>query len=459
MGVRVKGGIARSYYLEVAAAGCNELICVMPRDTQEGRVIELSEHRFRAKSNQPVRFPLFSSATRLGDEAGQVLQDQEALTEMPPLHTFLRYGKGKQRDLEVAVSAVLNEVGTLDIWCETTDGQHRYPLSFDLRAQASSESAGPDLLLPAHRVEAACDVVRRGFADVNQLPKLTNQLEKRLGVRRDKWGAALLRSLADVSISQAGLRLRTPKHEARWLNLTGFCLRPGFGAPADDWRIKEMWKLWHSGPHANQTQVLTEWWICWRRISGGLRAGHQQQIANILLRDLIPRKGSALGPRKAPAQVAAEMWRCLGALERLPASAKLEVLEAMLQSERKLQGHHFWVIARLGARRLMYGPADTVVPAFKVEPLLPRLFERVESMGRRRPALLALASVCRLCGIRDLDLNEEIRRRAAEKLTAENAAPQWQNQLFEVQAETSEYREEVLGDTLPLGLSLEQDSA
>ena len=34
--------------------------------------------------------------------------------------------------------AMLAEIGALELWLTTVDGQHRYPLSFDLRASASS---------------------------------------------------------------------------------------------------------------------------------------------------------------------------------------------------------------------------------------------------------------------------------------------------------------------------------
>ena len=32
-------------------------------------------------------------------------------------------------------------------------------------------------------------------------------------------------------------------HEARWLNLLGFGLRPGYGLAVDDWRVAETWRL------------------------------------------------------------------------------------------------------------------------------------------------------------------------------------------------------------------------
>ena len=31
--------------------------------------------------------------------------------------------------------------------------------------------------------------------------------------------------------------------ENRWWNLAGFLMRPGFGYPLDDFRMKELWKM------------------------------------------------------------------------------------------------------------------------------------------------------------------------------------------------------------------------
>ena len=72
----------------------------------------------------------------------------------------------------------------------------------------------------------------------------------------------------------AGAARRAPPsqaHEARWLNLCGFLLRPGFGHALDEWRIQQLWKLYSQGlrfPRAAQCRV--EWWGLWKRIAGGL---------------------------------------------------------------------------------------------------------------------------------------------------------------------------------------------
>ena len=60
----------------------------------------------------------------------------------------------------------------------------------------------------------------------------------------------------------------------RWLNLAGFCLRPGYGLAVDDWRVAQMWRLFpREVVHDRNELVRAEWWILWRRVAGGLSAG------------------------------------------------------------------------------------------------------------------------------------------------------------------------------------------
>ena len=37
----------------------------------------------------------------------------------------------------------------------------------------------------------------------------------------------------------------TADHKQRWLNLAGFLLRPGTGAPLDAWRARVMWGVFN----------------------------------------------------------------------------------------------------------------------------------------------------------------------------------------------------------------------
>ncbi len=453
-GVRVKGGIARAYYLEVGTGQDSRLICVMPRDTQEGVVRELSDLTFDLATNQPVRFPLAASTTRLHDQLGDRVEPSDEILPLPPLHTVIPHGKGSSRSLSVRLSTRLEEVGTLAVWCASLDGRHRYPLSFDLRGSAES-SDEVEIVVDSDRREAAVALLGRAFGDEPDLLKrLPAELEACLDLPRKDWGAALLRQLADALLNATERRALTARHEARWLNLTGFALRPGFGMPGDDWRIRQIWKLWHEGcANARDAQAAADWWTLWRRAAGGLREGQQQQIANGLIRDLVPKPGQRLDARRGPAQETIEMWRCLGALERLSAKGKLGVLQVLLGGEQRLADHHFWVVARLAARCLFHGPEDTIVPAAKLEPLLPTLFARA-NQARDRMAQFAVVNACRKCGVRGLDVSEKLVDQADALLARLEAPAEWRRLLRHAETADQNFQREVAGDALPLGLQL-----
>ena len=126
-------------------------------------------------------------------------------------------------------------------------------------------------------------------------------------------------------------RRRSPAHEARWLNLLGYALRPGYGLAVDDWRVAETWrtvrgKLAHGGV-SSQAESL----ILWRRIAGGLSKGQQLALAEPLVSSVRAQHAiSMVGKRSRgrPAiaiHEASEAWRLIGAMELLGVPVKVEL--------------------------------------------------------------------------------------------------------------------------------------
>ncbi len=464
-GVRVRGGAARAYYLEVGSEQHSRILCAMPRDTEENQPVALPR-RFRLLTNRPVRFPLYASTTRLGDRPGDEIRDPQELSPLPPIHTVLAFGRKDRRvPLDVRVITVLTEVGTLDLWCETLDGRHRYPLSFDLRSQAPeappAAQAGAGRIsrtIPeSQRLEAARAIETAFTAGPDDLPGLVQRLETIMEMPRDQWGAPVLRFLADPLLEHPEWRNHTPEHESRWFNLIGFLLRPGLGYAADEWRIRRLWKLWRPGPlHPKKPAVILEWWICWRRVAPGLGRGRQAQLAAPLLAELLPGRGGRLGPARALEFAAPEMWRTLGGLEDLAPSRKITVLRRLAAQAPRLKPHHWWTVARLGARRPLFGDVDTVVPARQIAPVLPEFLHAAERRPTR-PALFAVCSLFRLCGVRNLDVPEPERRKALALLERAGVPGEWRSMLCEVREESPEFRAETAGDSLPIGLVLAGD--
>jgi hypothetical protein len=57
-----------------------------------------------------------------------------------------------------------------------------------------------------------------------------------------------------------------PSTSALWLNLAGYCLRPGLGDALDDWRIEQLWALFgRASSTCSESNNWSEWWTLWRR--------------------------------------------------------------------------------------------------------------------------------------------------------------------------------------------------
>ena len=230
-------------------------ICVLPAGVEEGTTLPLLDREFSVLANRPVSFTLYSSRTR-HDAHGEVAALDEAdVHRHPPLVTLLRYGK-RMRDVYVTIRlrASFTEVGTLELWCESRDTPHRWRLQFELRgeeAQAQQvDTVKPQAVLARSSAvttsdanfESAAQLIENVFGgsadDASLAPEaLVGQMEAALGAKRDSWPLSAVRRFCDALIEVAAGRKKSPRHEMRWLNLSGFCLRPGFGAPGDDARV------------------------------------------------------------------------------------------------------------------------------------------------------------------------------------------------------------------------------
>jgi len=119
--------------------------------------------------------------------------------------------------------------------------------------------------------------------------ELPAKLEQILGLGRNSWPLATIRQLADVFLEAASGRKKSPAFEVRWLNLCGFCWRPGLGFPGDDFRLEQARRVYSAGVQfPNQVQCEIEWWIFWGRVAGGLNRNQQadiyQRLAALLMR-------------------------------------------------------------------------------------------------------------------------------------------------------------------------------
>ncbi len=423
-GVLVRGGLPRSYYIGVGGEGERlRSVCLVPRGTEEGSSLELDLENLQLVANRPVSFRLYSSLTRTDDTLGQVVEfspsqiESEELHMHAPLNAVIRYGKrtGEQRLIPVKLGARLTEIGTLEIWAESKISEHRWRLQFELRKKLAEPAAHkPAAVISEEAVEGAKGLIRAVFvpgAGSSTPEELPARLEQALGLGKNSWPLATIRQLSDVLLEASDGRKASAAHELRWLNLTGFCLRPGFGFPGDDWRIEQARRVYASGlVFSNQIENQVQWWVFWGRVAGGLNRNQQADMLQRLSATLLPR-GSAKRPR-VNSSLLREMWRAAASLELLPIQTKVELGDGIMRRVKSGEAgdSDLWCITRLGARNLFYGPANQVVP--------PAAASRwVEMLLKAPKAADALATVARRTGdpVRDLApvLIEQVRRTLA----------------------------------------------
>jgi hypothetical protein len=476
-GVRISGGLARSYYVgvETGAVNAASALSLLPAGTEEGHEVELPGRTFNLLIRQPVEFPLFVSSTRTTDAPGTLLPiDPEQMSPLPPIRTVLQSGRKSAADtVRVTLHAKLTEIGTLEMWCAEVGGDRRWRLQFDVRGTQRSDFAAHEGVAETQGVVdegivAKCDaLVRDSFAKgSNDRPEgLVKRLERATEMTRHEWPSSLMRAFWETTLEvEAGRRL-SDQHEARWLNLLGFCLRPGYGLAVDDWRVAQTWRLYPQRVvHAKNELVRAEWWILWRRLAGGLSAGQQQTLAQPLLgalRDRIRMPGSG-GRNREPAyqfgpHETAEVWRALGAMEFLPVATKTELatmLLDLLARERPREVHEaaLWAFGRIGARVPVYGPLNALVPAEQAEAWLTTL---LGLSHRQQSALFAAVLVARRTGDRYRDVSEATRAKVTEWLTTAGAPTHFVALVREGGELEAEEQRSVFGESLPRGLRIE----
>ena len=144
-GVRIRGGVSRSYYIGVETSGPAvpgvkpplKAVCVVPMGAEEGTEAEVPGAEFGLVVGEPAEFRFFGSTTRRDDRPGAVLDrwSPEELAELTPLETVLVTDVGTDSGdvVPVRLQTILTEVGTLELWCQSTQDNQRWKLEYNVR--------------------------------------------------------------------------------------------------------------------------------------------------------------------------------------------------------------------------------------------------------------------------------------------------------------------------------------
>jgi molecular chaperone DnaK (HSP70) len=472
LGLRIGGGSPRTYYVGVASGDRTDALCVVPRGAPEGVEQEVQGRNFGLTLGRPVRFRLFASSGYRPEKPGDLVPLDDELAELPPLQSVVQ-GEGVA---EVRLHSLLTEIGTLELSCvaETDSGTPyatpgaakaadgaRWKLEFQLRQAGAADDRGGSVSALPRAIEPAREAVQLVYGKKPQpvagreVKDLWRNLEKALGDRAG-WTLAVNRDLWGVLWAGAQKRRRSPDHERLFLQLCGFALRPGFGAPLDAWRCEQAFTLFSQGvTHHKEAAAWAAWWILWRRIAAGLGETEHAAIFAAIEPHLRPTpKGRVANPgKKAPGLAVDEMVRLLGALERLSPAAKVEAGSWLVERLRAGDAPGVaWALGRLGARVPLAGAAHQAVPPEVAAEWLELLLGL--DLRANPEAPFAIAQLARLSGDRARDLDEDLRARAAAALEEARAPAEWARGIREVRALGEKDEQRVFGEALPLGLHL-----
>ena len=461
--LKIGGGSARSYFLLVDTDKKDEQqkgICLLPRGSEEGIEIRLKQQQFALRIGQPVRFHLASTTGDTKYQPGQLVEiTDDRFNSLPPLAVAFE-GEDKG-EIKVQLAVTQTEVGTLQIQCVSiADESQRFDVEFQIRRKGSANSLA-STELPANFNEAV-EKIQAVFGskskkvDPKAVKSLRADLEKVLGTVRADWETPLLRAIFATLLENMKSRRRSENHERVWLSLIGFCLRPGFGYPLDDWRVEQLWKTYSQTiQFVNERQNWTEWWTLWRRIAGGLDTAAQEQLFKDISKFLNPAAARQAGVAKqVKIRGYDDMVRLAGVLERLPIEKKIQVCEWLLKRLQKSSepNQTWWAVGRIASRVPFHGSSHNVIPADTVTAWLQQLlkvdWKKVPQAG------FAATLIARMSGDRARDLDESIRLQVIEKLITSKSPSSWLEMVESYKELDETEAKQIFGEALPPGLKL-----
>lgn len=147
-GVRIRGGVPRTYYVGVESSmpavpglpAPMKALTVVPFGLEEGSKVELPQRKFALVVGEPAEFRFFSSVSRKNDAPGAMIEEVgDDIEELAPIEVFLPPHTDAVREEVVPVTLESNvtETGMLELWCVAADGR-RWKLEFNVRERVAA---------------------------------------------------------------------------------------------------------------------------------------------------------------------------------------------------------------------------------------------------------------------------------------------------------------------------------
>jgi hypothetical protein len=151
-GVRIRSGASRSYYIGIESAlpavpgfpAPLKALCVVPFGMEEGTSAPIAGREFGLSVGEPAEFRFLTSTIRKSDPPGTIIEDWgDDLEELSPLEVTLEAdstlaASAAEAVIPVTLESRVTEIGTLELWCHTKDGAHRWKLELNIREGRSA---------------------------------------------------------------------------------------------------------------------------------------------------------------------------------------------------------------------------------------------------------------------------------------------------------------------------------
>jgi len=147
-GVRIRGGVPRTYYVGIETAmpavpgmaAPLKALTVVPFGMEEGTELSFPDREFALAVGEPAEFRFFSSVRRKDDPAGSLIEEiSDDFQELSPMEVTLSGTGGEREVVRVTLKTVVTETGVLQLWCEARDGR-RWKLEFNVRERVGGGS-------------------------------------------------------------------------------------------------------------------------------------------------------------------------------------------------------------------------------------------------------------------------------------------------------------------------------
>ncbi|MFN3325537.1 MAG: Hsp70 family protein [Bryobacteraceae bacterium] len=145
-GVRIRGGVPRTYYVGIESAmpavpglpAPLKALTVAPFGMEEGTSISIPDREFGLVVGEPAEFRFFGSTARKTDSPGELLEEiGDEIEELTPVEVLLPADGHAGELVKVTLEAVVTETGMLQLWCVSRDGR-RWKLEFNVREKVAA---------------------------------------------------------------------------------------------------------------------------------------------------------------------------------------------------------------------------------------------------------------------------------------------------------------------------------